>query len=157
MRKDIVIKIIVPICATILISACAVFYYFQERHIEFQLIQQFKTSANYYSRSFYTYADNQDAFLNQLSNSLTDGWESDSDSLSLIRLVQELDYVHYCYIITYNKKLLKLSYSPYLRSNYDDLYYDGRMPLIPTYQSYELDSLFLYSIPKNSHYRAPGP
>ena len=79
------------------------------------------------------------------------------DTIFVTNLAKELDFDRYDYIITYQKQLKELRYSPYLTKTEDGLYHDKRTPLIPTWDSVQTDKVYIYRIKKNEKYRSPGP
>lgn len=72
-------------------------------------------------------------------------------------LSQQLDYEKFDYIITWQKELKALNYSPYLSKTEDAMDYLDEIPLIPTFDTVITDKVYIYRIKKNHKFRAPGP
>ena len=79
------------------------------------------------------------------------------DYIFVHNLSKTLDYEKYDYIITYQKQLKALTYSPYLAKKEDFCSYLKEKPLIPTFDTVITDKVYIYRIEKNDKYRAPGP
>jgi hypothetical protein len=78
------------------------------------------------------------------------------DSIFVENISKELNFDKYNYIITYQKQLKALTYSPYLAKKEDFLSLPEK-PLIPTFDTIITDKVYIYRIRKNNKYRAPGP
>lgn len=80
------------------------------------------------------------------------------DSTFANDIAEMFDYEHYDYIITSQKQLKALTYSPYLAKKEDGLgNCEKEKPLIPTFDTVITESIYIYQIEKNNKYRAPGP
>ena len=79
------------------------------------------------------------------------------DSIFVQNLAKEFDFKKHDYIITYQKQLKALRHSPHLAKTEDDLYFDKKTPLIPTFDTVLTDKVYIYRIKKNNKYRSFGP
>ena len=79
------------------------------------------------------------------------------DSEYIKNISKQLDYKKFDYIVTWQKELNALHYSPYLSKRKDGLSYLNEIPLIPTYDTVITDKVYIYCIKKNNKFRAPGP
>jgi hypothetical protein len=79
------------------------------------------------------------------------------DSLYVFDLMKQLNFEVNDYIISYNKELVELSYSPYLSRSKDGCGYLKDIPLIPLYNDFKTDSVFIYRTSKLHGYRVPCP
>lgn len=156
------IRLITLICIStaILIPLCAVWYYVP-RSVKFELDRELslpRPDLDYYSFiGFYKAEDEDDLrfwlFEKPTQNNL--GWQY--DSLFVKQLVEELDFDEFDYLICFQKQLLNLRYSPYLRKTEDDLYFDKRIPLVASWDTVRTDRIYLYRIKSNSRFRSIGP
>lgn len=60
------------------------------------------------------------------------------------------------YVLTFNKKLIELTYSPYLSRKYDFCSYLDEIPLIPIYEDC-IDYMFIYEIGSKNEFRSICP
>ncbi len=72
-------------------------------------------------------------------------------------LANIFDFNRYDYIITYQKQIKNIRYSPFLTNTEDGLYFDKRTPLIIEYDTIITDSIYFYQVENNDKFRAPGP
>lgn len=72
-------------------------------------------------------------------------------------LANIFDFNRYDYIITYQKQIKNIRYSPFLTNTEDGLYFDKRTPLIIEYDTIITDSIYFYQVENNENFRAPGP
>jgi hypothetical protein len=156
--------IIVPILFIVGISVF-LFYYFHPRVVPFQLTMEMDKPYLNFDRTYYVgfdYVMNKEqlmfffvAYYKKMSCIKTDlkGY----DSIFVQNFSKELDFKKYDYIITYQKRLKSLTYSPYLAKKWDGCAYLDKKPLIPTFDTILTDKVYLYQIKKNTKYRAPGP
>ena len=79
------------------------------------------------------------------------------DSLAVESISKELDYEQYDYLMTYCRKMEKLQHSPYLRKTRDGIYFDKRIPLIPTWADQKTHDFYFYRIKKSKRFRNFGP
>ena len=152
----------IKIIISLLIVLCGFCYWYCSPrkiipHLEYVLPIPNKTFDMYNCKSYLFIQDSSDLFLYLLDDksfSIPDRGFRDSD----VRMLNEkLNYKDNSYILTWNRKLVNLRYSPYLTRHSDGLYFDARTPLFPIFDSTKTNNLFLYSIPKTMKYRAPGP
>jgi len=140
-------------------------YYYYPRKIAFEFVKEIEKPNKEYDLSqfvgfhyvqnnkdflFYLAAYNKAQYYKQSNN-------QDYDSLFVQNLSKELNFDKYDYIMTYQKQLKALTYSPYLAKKEDLMGYLSEKSLIPTFDTVITDKLYIYRIKKNNEYRAPGP
>ena len=158
--------IVIVILVTILSVIFGALWYYHPRKVSFELILRIPKPNATFDRSdwlSYDYIANED----QLFFFMVDWYDkfSPNDSLymsgyetSCIKnLKKQLDFTKYDYIITYQKQLISLNYSPRLTKRKDGLYFDKRIPLIPTFDNVFTNKVYIYQIKKSRRFRAPGP
>jgi len=80
------------------------------------------------------------------------------DPVFVQNLNKELNFDKYDYLIVYQRRLIALTYSPYLAKKYDGMcHHEKRKPLIPTFDTEITDKVYIYRIKKNDKFRPPGP
>ena len=141
--------------------------FFFPRKVSFELIKQIEKPCIEFDYSYYgwlNYVDEKERlffYLYEYYNLPKYSYNMNGlgyDSLYVENLSKDLDFMNSDYLITYQRKLIKLHYSPYLTISKDGLYdYDKKTPLIPTWDKEVTDSLYVYRIKKNNRFRAPGP
>lgn len=150
----------------IVVSSIVAFaYYFYPRTVSFEFVEEILLPTNAFDRREYIgfdYVESVDRlyfylveFYERIPNDDPKLKGYDRDFVRL--LAEDFDFEKYDYLITYQKTLNKLQYSPYLTKEKDDIYFDKRTPLIPTWNKTETDKVYIYRIKKNDHFRAPGP
>lgn len=150
----------------IVVSSIVTFsYYFYPRTVSFEFVEEIPLPTNAFDRREYIGFDYVES-VDRLYFYLVEFYEripNDDPKLKgydreFVRFLAEgFDFKKYDYLITYQKTLNKLQYSPYLTKEKDDIYFDRRTPLIPTWNKTETDKVYIYRIKKNDHFRAPGP
>ncbi|MDD4395842.1 MAG: hypothetical protein PHQ33_08150 [Bacteroidales bacterium] len=162
MKRCYILVVILVFLSIIMFSI----YYFVPRHVDFELIKTIEQPDPFYDRTEYKgfdYIYSQDDLWFWLREWYsTDPILCDSivgyDSTFIAQLTKELDCNNYDYIITYQKKLLLLNYSPYLTQTKDRIYWDKKIPLIPSFDTIFTDSVYIYRIKNyNNKFRHPGP
>ena len=141
------------------------FYYYYPRKVSFELSKEIDKPYSEFSRIDYVgfdYIENAERFkffmVYYYNKASCIKAELKGYSLIFVEnLAKELDFDRYDYIITYQKQLKELRYSPYLTKTEDGLCHDKRTPLIPTWDSVQTDKVYIYRIKKNEKYRSPGP
>ena len=149
----------------VLSSIVAFAYYFYPRTVSFEFVEEIPLPTDAFDRREYIgfdYVESVDwlyfylvEFYERIPNDdpKLKGYDRD-----FVRLLAEgFDFEKYDYLITYQKTLSKLQYSPYLTKEKDDIYFDKRTPLIPIWNKTGTDKVYIYRIKKNDHFRAPGP
>ncbi len=138
------------------------FYYYYPRKVSFELAKEIlKPHKEFDNSQFigFEYADSKYRLIYWLVKHYEPFYPKEQryDSLFVENLAKELDFDRYDYIITYQKQLKKLKYSPYLTKTEDGLCHDKQIPLIPTWDGVITDKVYIYRIKKNEKYRSPGP
>lgn len=140
-------------------------YYFYPRTVSFEFVEEIPLPTDAFDRREYIGFDYVES-VDRLYFYLVEFYEripNDDPKLKgydrdFVRQLSEgFDFEKYDYLITYQKTLNKLQYSPYLTKEKDDIYFDKRTPLIPTWNKRGTDKVYIYRIKKNDHFRAPGP
>ena len=159
MRK---IKLIILIIIFISVGTYC-FYYYYPRKVSFELAKEIEKPYPEFDRTFYVgfdYVVNVERFFVYMIyyyEEFPQYYRKGYDTIFVTNLAKELDFDRYDYIITYQKQLKELRYSPYLTKTEDGLYHDKRTPLIPTWDSVQTDKVYIYRIKKNNKFRAFGP
>ena len=157
-------KVLCIIVATVVfvVGLCVVYYYYP-RKVSFELAKEIDKPYPEFDRTFYVgfdYVVNVERFfvyMNYHYEEFPQYYRKGYDTIFVTNLAKELDFDRYDYIITYQKQLKELRYSPYLTKTEDGLYHDKRTPLIPTWDGVITDKVYIYRIKKNEKYRSPGP
>ncbi len=68
-----------------------------------------------------------------------------------------LDFDKNDYMVSFNRKVLSLKYSPYLSKQNDLCPYLKEKPVIPEYSSKEDESIYVYEIKRKNRYRGVCP
>jgi hypothetical protein len=136
--------------------------YYYTRTVPFELAKEIDKFENCYPRNGFDYIENAEVLMIYMIDIYKTIYppsrqKSGYDSIFVANLAKELDFKKYDYLITYQKQLKELRHSPYLTKTEDDLYFDKKTPLIPTWDSVITDKVYIYRIKKNSKYRAFGP
>ena len=146
---------------TLIVGLCILFYYYP-RHVSFELAKEIlKPNKEFDNSQFigFEYVVSKDRLVYWLvehpKQFYPEGQVYDSNFVD--NLGNGLDFQKFDYIITYQKQLKELRHSPYLTKAKDDLYFDKKTPLIPTWDSVITNKVYLYRIKKNNKYRSPGP
>ena len=73
--------------------------------------------------------------------------------------LSSFDFEKYDYLLFQGKKLIELSYSPWLTHSEDAIcrHEDSRTPLISTLEDASLDTLYIYRITTTDKFRPAGP
>lgn len=158
-------KTLYIILTVVFVVVASLLYYFYPRKVSFELVKEIEKPHPEFDRTFYVgfnYVEDAERlkFFMVYYYNKASCIEGELKGYSLIfveNLAKELNFDRYDYIITYQKKLKELRHSPYLTKTADDLYFDKRTPLIPTWDSVQTDNVYIYQIKKNSKFRAPGP
>lgn len=158
-------KILYCVVLIVVSSIVAVTYYYYPRTVSFEFVEEIPLPTNAFDRRAYIgfdYVENVDwlyFYLVEFYERIPydDPKLKGYDRTFVQQLAEDFDFENYDYLITYQKTLSKLQYSPYLTKEKDDIYFDKRTPLIPTWNKAETDKVYIYRIKKNDHFRAPGP
>ena len=147
------------IVAAVLLAVIHAGYYYTERTVPFEYVTRIPKFDGCHPQGF-DYANTGERVYYYLVDYYKNPARQKKglagcDSVLVSRLIQDLDFERYDYVITYMQKMTKLKHSPYLTNNFDDLYFDKRTPLIAEYDGLTYDSLYVYRIRKNSNFRAP--
>lgn len=153
------------IISIIFIIVVFIFYYCYPRKVPFELVKEINKPNKDFERIDYIgfdYVENEERFKYYM----TDYYSKESCSKDDLKgysscfvetIAEELDFLRYDYIITYQKKLISLRHSPKLTKTEDNICFDSRTPLIPIWDSEKTDKIFIYRITNNNRFRAPGP
>ena len=139
------------------------FYYYYPRKVSFELAKEIDKPYSEFSRIDYVgfdYIVNVERFFVYMIyhyEEFPQYYRKGYDTIFVTNLAKELDFDRYDYLITYQKQLKELRYSPYLTKTEDGLCHDKQIPLIPTWDSVQTDKVYIYRIKKNEKYRSPGP
>lgn len=141
------------------------FYYYYPRKVSFELTKEIAKPNIGFDRTYYLgfdYTKNEEKLIFYLVDyykklSCIKASLKGYDSVFVQNIGKELDFNRYDYLITYQKKLTSLTYSPYLAKKKDCMNYLPERPLIPTFDTIITDKIYIYRIKKNNKYRAPGP
>ena len=156
-------KVLSILVATVVfVVGLYILYYYYPRKVSFELAKEIlKPHKEFDNSQFigFEYADSKYRLIYWLVKHYEPFYPKEQryDSLFVENLAKELDFDRYDYIITYQKQLKELRYSPYLTKTEDGLYHDKRTPLIPTWDSVQTDKVYIYRIKKNNKFRAFGP
>ena len=142
------------------------YWYYHPRNITFELAMELpipNESFDYSDWLSYNYVSDEDQLMywmviwyNQRPKN-NRFYKAGYDSCYVECISKQLNFKKYDYIIVYQKRLNSLDHSPNLTKQRDGLYYDNRIPLIPTFDTLVTDKVYIYQIKKNKKYRAPGP
>jgi len=157
-------KVLCIIVATVVfvVGLCVVYYYYP-RKVSFELAKEIDKPYPEFDRTFYVgfdYVVNVERFFVYMIyhyEEFPQYYRKGYDTIFVTNLAKELDFDRYDYIITYQKQLKELRYSPYLTKTEDGLCHDKQIPLIPTWDGVITDKVYIYRIKKNEKYRSPGP
>ena len=139
------------------------FYYYYPKKISFELFKEIpKPTENFDNSQWlsYNYIQSEERLIYFLTDYYKQRYppQQGYDSIFAYNISEIFDYEHYDYIITYQKQLKTLTYSPYLAKKEDGLGdCEKKKPLIPTFDTIIMDKVYIYRIEKNNKYRAPGP
>jgi len=138
------------------------FYYYYPRKVSFELYTEIPKPTEYFDNSqwlTYDYVQNEERLVYHLIDYYKQRCppQQGYDSIFAHNLSKTFDYENYDYIITYQKRLKALIYSPYLAKKEDLLKELKKKPLIPTFDTVITDKVYIYRIEKNNEYRPPGP
>lgn len=152
--------VFIPILFSIFFWA-AIAYLCTPRRIPFRLVASFSKPSIDYDYSYclsFSYASDSCLLMHFLTKNHrnNDTIFPAYDSVFVRRLSDSFNYDKNDYIISYQKRIRKLSHSPLLSKTQDRLWFDKRIPLIPTWERTITDELYVYEIPKGN-FRAPGP
>lgn len=166
-NKTITITFFFIVTCVMIITICLAcnFWYYHPRIVEYELTTEISKPSPNFDRSHevgFDYIHNEERLmffmvkyyekLSCIRTNLT-GY----DSLYALKISKQLNYEKYDYLIVYQKELQSLRFSLYLTKTKDDLYFDKRTPLIPTFDTLITDKVYIYQIKKNNKFRAPGP
>ena len=157
-----ILKRLVFVLGIISIIPWGYLYYYYPREVKYESVFEINKPDSSFDRSFFIgfdYVNNKEwLFFFLIDRPVRDHpFQKAYDNAYIEYLSNMMDFDRYDYIITYQKELIRLQYSPYLRRINDDLYFDKRMPLIPTWNTDKTDKIYIYRIKKNKRFRAPGP
>jgi hypothetical protein len=162
MQKKMIILLSIIITSIVVGFYCL--YYYYPRKISFEFIKSVNKPDKKYDNSQFIgfhYVSNEEELMFWLVKKYEYPYSCSDDigydSIFVENLRKDLDFKTYDYIITYQKKLKVLTYSPYLAKKRDLMDYLTEKPLIPTFDTIITDKIYLYQIKKNNQYRAPGP
>lgn len=159
-------KALITCSLAILAIAASLVYYYYPRKVKFELVCTLNKPGiepcpdfDLYSYKGFNKAENHDQLKYWLLEYpiIHKHPEWSLDSLCVERITDELDFVKYDYLITYQKELLELYHSPHLRKTKDGLYFDKRIPLICKWDTTHTESVYIYRMRSNKHYRTIGP
>jgi hypothetical protein len=161
-----IIRIMLYCIATVVFTVgLSILYYYYPRKVSFELTKEIDKPYSDFDRTYYV-------GFNHVENKKHLMWymidiykaiyppsrqEQGYDSIFVENLGKELDFNKYDYIITYQKQLKELTYSPYLANNFDDCRFMDEKPLFPTFDTAITDKVYIYQIKKNKKYRPPCP
>ena len=140
-------------------------YYYYPREVKYELAFEINIPDSTFDLSFFigfNYVENKEWLMFYLIDFINNS----SSPQHVLRgyndefvedLSNKMDYERYDYLITYQKTMVRLQYSPYLTKTRDGLYFDKKIPLIPTWNTDKTDKIYIYRIKKNKRFRAPGP
>ncbi len=155
-------KLLYVVTTLMFVVGFCVLYYYCPRTVSFELAKEIPKPHDEFDNSHFMgfeYADSKDRLLYWLVEHYEPfyplGYRYDSTFVE--NLAKTLDFEKYDYIITYQKELKSLSYSPYLTKSKDGLYYDKRTPLVPIFDTIMTDKVYIYQIIKNKRFRVYGP
>jgi hypothetical protein len=139
------------------------FHYYYLRKVSFELCTEIPKPTKDFNNSqwfSYNYIQNEEKLIYfftkyyEQRNPPQEGY----DSIFAYHISKMLDYKYFDYIITYQKQLKALIYSPYLAKKEDWIGdCEKKKPLIPIFDTTITDKVYIYKIEKNNKYRAPGP
>ena len=137
-------------------------WYYYPRKVSFELYKEIpKPTENFDNSQWlsYDYIRSEERLIYFLTDYYKQRYppRQGYDSVFAQNINKTLDYENYDYLITYQKQLKALRYSPYLAKKEDGLGYEKENPLIPTFDTAITDKVYIYRIEKNNKYRAPGP
>ena len=155
-------KVLYIITMVVFVVGLYILYYYYPRKVSFELAEEIlKPHKEFDNSQFigFEYADSKYRLIYWLVKHYEPFYPKEQryDSLFVENLAKELDFDRYDYIITYQKQLKELRYSPYLTKTEDGLCHDKQIPLIPTWDGVITDKVYIYRIKKNNIFRAPGP
>ncbi len=163
-NKKVLVLLIVAIT---IIAICGYFiHYYRETNVDFQFVKTFRIPNNEYDqRSFtsYYYITSDELLDYFLGEYLTNHYGYCYDSLFIDKMKGELNFKDYHYLLSPQKKIINLSYSPSHNKNYYDgcghLLHDlgDRNVLEPVFENGFIDSMYLYRIEKTDKFIQPGP
>ncbi|MBQ3730437.1 MAG: hypothetical protein IJK93_03405 [Muribaculaceae bacterium] len=165
MKKKSFIIILVLAVAILGIGGYLIDYY-RVRNVDFQFVKTFQVPNNEYDETSFTsyyYIDDDESLDYFLGKNLSDYFGYCYDSLFIDKMKGELNFKDYDYLLSPQKKIVNLSYSPSHNKNY----YDGcghqlhalgdRDVLEPVFEDGSIDSMYLYRIKKTNKFIQPGP
>ena len=164
MRKKVMLLIVGIIIVLIFVGLYCFHYYYPQK-VSFELFREIPKPTESFDNSYwltYSYIQNEEELMFSLVNYYkilpSEIKKEGYDSIFVKKLSEMLDYKHYDYIISYQKQLKALTYSPYLAKKKDKLGdCEEKKPLIPTFDTVITDKVYIYRIEKNNEYRPPGP
>lgn len=156
-------KILTCLLFAIVLTGAFLLYYFIPRNVPFVLEKEMEKPSKefdyHYCMGFYE-ADCKERLMFWLTKKMKESSYSHGkayDSTFVDSIAKDFDFEKYDYLITYQKKLLKLQHSPHLTNTGDDLYFDKRIPLFPMWDTTYTDSIYIYRINSKRKYRSFGP
>lgn len=162
--KNTVIRLVI-ILSVVSFFPLGYLYYYYPRTVKYELAFEINKPDSTFDRSYFIgfdYVENKDWLMYYLIESLNKSSSPNHllkgyDNVFLEDLASKMDFDRYDFIVTYQKRLVKLQHSPYLTREKDGLYFDDLTPLIPTWDTEKTDKNYIYRIKKNKRFRAPGP
>ena len=150
-KQNIVLLLFIFLAITV-ISVFS-YKYFKTKYVHFEFVGSTDfplIDKNYFDHSFYHFVTDRELLYVLMSKA-----EIDSTTINIID--KKLSYKKEDYIITYNKELLNLVYSPYLAFKKDACEYLDEKPLFPKYSEIRTNKIYIYKIKKDIGYRVPCP
>jgi hypothetical protein len=133
------------VAGILLISVLIFGYYFYPRKVEFKLVEKINLAKADHPLIIVSERKVLDKFLIEIF-----GTEALTDYSSL-------DFNKFDYMVSFNRKILNLRYSPYLSKKNDLCPYLKEKPVIPEYSNDIDDSIYIYVINRKNRYRGICP
>ena len=163
-RKRLLIAFVLAIA---ILGVCGYFiHYYRVKHVDFQFVKTFQVPNKKYNQTSFTsyyYIDSDESLNHFLGKYLSDHFGYCYDGLFIDKMKGEFNFKDYDYLLSPQKKIINLSYSPSHNKNY----YDGcghqlhalgdRDVLEPVFDKGSIDSMYLYRIKKTDKFIQPGP
>lgn len=159
-------KLLIGLSVFMLIGLCC-FYYYYPRKVSFELAKEIQIFENFrLGTEMFLYIEDKQVLMTRLytyyniNTICKEKGLRGLDSIFVENLSKELDFEKYDYLITYQKQIKELRYSPHLTKTEDFLGYDKQLPpipLIPTLKSVKTNKIYIYKIKKSKIFRASGP
>ena len=135
--------------------------YHTERTVEFQPVKVFQAPNKDYDMtemSSYYFITSEELLNHYLGKYLSDHFGYCYDSLFIDRMKGELNFKEYDYLLSPQKKIIKLYYSSSNTERYSDGWPVGNKDVLePVFDKGSIDSMYLYRIKKTDKFIQPGP